>query len=350
MAYGRIINTFAKNPVRSLAAGTAANAAYRAAGYYLNQNKKDAMPKTAAKMGMKRRSRMRSRRKSSGNNTFVTRQKDTVSQYRYRRMPRYKRKRWVKKVKANVAMDYALAGTRTVVYNGSVAQPIRAGKTQGFVGVHLYGMNGDGGTVNGLQWEIGQSDINYLISQDPKIITTGQQLSKFRFTSALVDLTFRNSSTNNLTLEVDLYTITYTDETDFTSLYRLHNAAVTRIADSTGALLSTNLSLEGRGVTPFDITALAQYGVKVLSKRKFFLPNGDTFTYQHRDPRNHYFSGNDLYDNQGYVMKRKTVSLIAVFKPVVGGTVADANLTMGATRVYRYGIIGANDQAGNWLI
>jgi len=49
-------------------------------------------------------------------------------------------------------------------------------------------------------------------------------------------------------------------------------------------------------------------------------------------------------------MKRKTVSLIAVFKPVVGGTVADANLTMGATRVYRYGIIGANDQAGNWLI
>jgi len=42
----------------------------------------------------------------------VTRQKDTVSQYRYRRMPRYKRKRWVKKVKANVAMDYALAGTR----------------------------------------------------------------------------------------------------------------------------------------------------------------------------------------------------------------------------------------------
>jgi len=83
-----------------------------------------------------------------------------------------------------------------------------------------------------------------------------------------VDLTFRNSSTNNLTLEVDLYTITYTDETDFTSLYRLHNAAVTRIADSTGALLSTNLSLEGRGVTPFDITALAQYGVKVLSKRK----------------------------------------------------------------------------------
>jgi len=35
MTYGRLLNTFAKNPVRSLAAGTAANAAYRAAGYYL---------------------------------------------------------------------------------------------------------------------------------------------------------------------------------------------------------------------------------------------------------------------------------------------------------------------------
>jgi len=51
MTYGRLLNTFAKNPVRSLAAGTAANAAYRAAGYYLNQNKKDAMPKDSFQDG-----------------------------------------------------------------------------------------------------------------------------------------------------------------------------------------------------------------------------------------------------------------------------------------------------------
>lgn len=348
MVYGRLLNNYvAKNPFRSLAAGAAANAAYRAAGHYLDQNKKDTMAKTASKMGMRRKSRTRSRRKSSGNNSYVTTQRDTVKQYRYRRMPRYKRKRWVKKVKANAAMDFALAGTRTSVYNGSLQMPIRAEFSQGLLAVHLYGNNGNGATVNGYDWEYGQSDINYLIGVDDKIITTGQKLSKFRFTSGVIDITARNSSLNNLSLEVDLYMIKYKSETDFTSFYRMHQEAISRIQNVNGTP-DNPLTMEQRGVTPFDIPALAAMGMKIISKQKFFLPNGDTFTYQYRDPRNHPYGTGSKYDNDGFILPGVTTTFLCVFKPVVGGTVADARLTVGATRTYRYGIIGENQLVGDF--
>lgn len=287
--------------------------------------------------------------RSSGAQNMTTNQYDTVSQYRYKRMPKGKRRRWVKKVKANAAMDYALAATRTVVYNASLEMPIRhtTGFTQGIIATHLYGLNGDGGGINGYTWEFGQSDLNYLVSTDPAIIPPSGKLNKFRFNSAVLDITCRNSSEANLGLEVDLYVITYKTESEYRSFYRLHLGAVSALNDSTGATGTTNLSLEKRGVTPFDITTMASFGVKILSKRKIFLPNGQTFTYQIRDPKNHAYGSDNIYDNQGYVIPYQTKTLLCIFKPIVGGNVADAKLTMGATRTYRYSIIGQNNMAGN---
>lgn len=285
----------------------------------------------------------------TANTNFVTSQYDTTRQYRYRRMPRRKRRRWVKKVKQNAAMDYALAGTRTAVYNGNLEMPIRTGQSQGLIACHLYGHNGDEQIINGLAWEFAQKDINYLIDQDPKIITTGTKLSKFRFTSALCDLTIRNSSLNNLSLEVDLYVIKYTSETDQKSLMAFHQDAITRVANMDSNPLTNPLSLEKRGVTPFDIPSLASMGLKIHTKQKFFLPAGNTFTYQYRDPRNHAFGLGKRYDNDGYILPYQTVTIMCLFKPVVGGTISDARLTLGATRTYRYGIIGQNELAGNFF-
>lgn len=283
-----------------------------------------------------------------GQSNFVTTQYDTTRQYRFKRMPRRKRKRWVKKVKANTAMDYALAGTRTVVYNAYLEQTIRTGQTQGLMATHLFANNGAEEVINGKIWENAQSDINYLISRDDNIITTGQQLSKFRFTSGVLDITVRNSSLANLALEVDLYVIKYNSETDVKSFMSMHQTAVTKLNGVDGSLASEPLTLEKRGVTPFDIPALASMGMKVLSKQKFFLPNGNTFTYQYRDPRNHAYGVGKAYDNDGYILPRQTTTLLCIFKPIVGGTVSDAKLQIGATRTYRYGIIGQNQLAGDY--
>lgn len=276
---------------------------------------------------------------------FVTTQYDTAKQYRYKRMPKGKRKRWVKKIKQNQAMDYAEAGTRTAVYSGNMEKSIRSGQTQGLMAVHLFANNGSEQQFYSQSWEFGQSDINYLISRDPRIITAGTQLSKFRFSSGVLDITARNSSTNNLALEVDLYVIRYTSETDFISFMGMHENAITKIGDTEGNV-NPPLTLEKRGVTPFDIPALAAMGMKIVSKQKFFLPNGNTFTYQYRDPKNHGYDIGKKYDNDGFVLPGQTVSLLFSFKPVIGGTIADAKLTVGATRTYRYGIIGENTLAG----
>lgn len=330
--------------------GAASNAAYQAGQQLMtdffrsNKNKmarKQAMGKKSKRAG---RQRTQSKR-SSGNNTYVTKQHDTVRQYRYRRMPRYKRKRWLKKVKQNAAMDYALAGTRTAVYNGNLEQPIRETQQQGLLSVHLYGHNGDGAAVNGLNWEFGQSDIDYLIGRDTNIFTAANKLSKFRFTSAVIDITARNSSTNNLSLEVDMYIIKYNSESDQKSFYRFHNDAVTRLKSIAPG--DNPITLEKRGVTPFDIPSLASMGMKVITKQKFFVPSGDTFTYQYRDPKNRPFGDGKRFDNDGFVLPYQTVTFLFVFKPVVGGNPTDAKLTIGATRTYRYGIIGQNTLAGD---
>lgn len=279
--------------------------------------------------------------------TYITGQRDTVKQYRYKRMPRRKRKRWVKKVKQNAAMDYALAGTTTTVYNGSLTQSIAGGKTQGYLAVHLYGHNGGTIAIGGQSWEFGQADINYLVSQDDRIITTGTKLSKFRFTSAVLDITAKNTSTAFEgvipDLEVDLYVIKYTSQSDQKTLYELSYEAASRVQDVSGTP-STTINLETRGVTPFDIVTMASMGVKVVSKQKFFLPAGNTFTYQYRDPRNHHYGHDNAYDNDGYVLPKQTVTLLCLFKPVVGGSATTSKLSVGATRTYRYGIIGENQQ------
>lgn len=288
-----------------------------------------------------------SSRSKRGSSNYVTTQHDTVRQYRFKRMPKAQRKKWVKKVKANAAMDFALAGTRTSVYNGSLEKSIRTGQTQGAMSVHLYGNNGAEETIDGAIWEYGHADVNYLISRDAQLTSAGQQLPKFRFTSAVIDITARNSSTNNLALEVDLYVVKYTSETDAKSFWSLHNQSVNKLNNSnTGS--AGPLSLEKRGVTPFDIPSLASYGVKILSKQKFFLPNGNTFTYQYRDPRNHHYHVGQQSDNDGFILPHQTISLLAVFKPIVGGSTADAKLTIGCTRTYRYGIIGQNQLAGDF--
>lgn len=286
--------------------------------------------------------------KSGASQTYVTGQRDTVKQYRFKRMPRRKRKRWVKKIKQNAAMDYALAGTTTTVYNGSLTQSIVSGRTQGYLAVHLYGHNGGTISIAGQSWEFGQADLNYLVSNDPKIITTGVKLSKFRFTSAVIDITAKNTSTADTEgvipdLEVDLYVIKYTSESDQKTLYELSYEAASRVQDVNGGT-GTTINLEQRGVTPFDIVTMASMGVKVISKQKFFLPAGNTFTYQYRDPRNHHYGHGHVYDNDGFVLPHQTVTLLCLFKPVVGGSPTVAKLSVGATRTYRYGIIGENRQ------
>lgn len=264
----------------------------------------------------------------------TTSQRDFRQQYRYKRMPKRRRRRWVKALRRNTAMDLTHFGTRTVIRNDTVgtAVPVTG---QGFVKIHIYGRNG---TTDGT--EIGTKDINDIIDTDDTFNTAKSW--KVFFTAAVIDMTIRNVGT--VPMELDVYEITYNGNTKQNKFQDMLQAAENATEEVKPAQAKINLGV--RGATLFDIPELIRYGrIKIWKKTKIFLPVGDTATYQARDPRNHVFTSDLFIDEGGYIIPRATRSYIMVAKNVVGSGEAIGALTVGVTRTYRYKILEKKDNA-----
>jgi len=154
-------------------------------------------------------------------------------------------------------------------------------------------------------------------------------------------LTIKNPNADN-GLEVDIYEVMYTSTTRHTSLTKLHTDLYTTTPSNRNPSVSSDsASWDVRGMTPFDTVQFGAQGCKILSKKKVFLPAGDTFTYQYRDPKNHYLGPDHFDDTTGFVLPYKTRTILFVFKTIVGEIEAfQPTLVIGATRVYKYKIKG----------
>jgi len=297
----------------------------------------------------------------------VTTQHDERRIYTKHTMPRRMKVRWKRfsnKVHAVAEKDY---GSRTVVLNKSVTFSNTTNGNHGLAYMGLYTAQGTGDsfmadldTISGLE-----NPGNPTAAAGITVLDT----TKFIFKSAVLDLTFRNTSTFNTLgvlgaaseakLEVDVYEIisgrewTDTDSTqsDITSVF-------TRGAGLTPNLggIGTGVTLSQRGVTPWDIpAALAYFRCKILRKTKYFLPNGDTFTYQVRDPKRRFLYQERMDKIGGGNMPRWSRHLLVLFKLVPGLTVGTGvatyqeNLTAGITRKYLYKIEGANEDRDSYL-
>jgi len=266
----------------------------------------------------------------------VTTQHDIKRQYRYKRRPRYQRRRWAKFFKKTQAVMMKSVGTNTVVRNSTIADETNAANPQKVLVANLYGHYG-----TDIGNECGTRDILDVINNDIGRLGTG---GKVHFDTGVLDITFRSTPPSNETqstrgMEVDVYEVLHRDDTRQSNFTGMLSQANTQ----TGVINTTSLSINQRGVTLFDFPALIKMSkMKILKKTKIFLPIGQTFTYQIRDPRNWVLPAAEINDNIHFVQRYRTKSVVAVFKAVVsagGAYPAEVRLEAGVTRKYKYKII-----------
>jgi len=233
----------------------------------------------------------------------VTTQRDSRTIYvKGRRNPR-KQKTWKRFRNKVLAVSEKDLGSQTAVFN--MLHPFYTTNSQNQV-IAEFGLyanrSGVYDTLNDL-YQIG-THIRNADSTVAKGLNVDRS-ARVMFQSGVLDLTIRNSTQfrtgagyeyNSLgKLEVDVYELQITHATDGVAVYGNVEALLSTNPDRTKAIGGdaadiTEVQIAKRGVTPWDCTyALSQFGIRILRKTKYTIPNGDTITYQIRDPKRHSF-------------------------------------------------------------
>lgn len=183
----------------------------------------------------------------------------------------------------------------------------------------LYGMNGGSTLVNGT------NDVNTILSN--QAIDENESVI---FKSGCMDMTFVNSGQTKV--ELDVYEMLPKKDNQYQSFISLQS----HVESATPAIGSApSLSLVTRGATPFQFPMTMEH-FTVLKKRKYFLDVGEASTYQIRDPRNRYISGDGM-TSVGFAKRGYTRGVVFVWKAVPHpDTDQIGRLTIGCTRTYAY--------------
>lgn len=261
------------------------------------------------------------------------------TQYRRRRMPRYKRRNWARFVKKVRAANLKLIGTNSIVRNNTVTTEVGSAN-QGIATFSLYSKNGvdTGGGVQA--WvDTATDDLAKMMLADNRI--NGAGTHKMLFSSAVLDATIRNQGDGQI--ELDIYDIVYGEDTRYSNFSSLISAAETNTNTVPGGV-GTSLGIITRGATLFDFPNLIKLAkMKILKKTKVFLPAGDATNYQVRNPKNKVFNDIDfLQDNTGFIQPYMTRTIVVIYKAVTGSA-ATAKLSLGITRKYSYKVMEDNE-------
>lgn len=294
---------------------------------------------------MRSSGRMAKKRTSYGKS--ITTQHDYQNQYRKKRMPRRKRRQWDKFVKKVTAVSQRNLGTRTVVFNAQMTFG-STGTAQGWFGFCLYGFNSP---LADSSITCGNQDMAQVFFNDPEITKSGPPArpisGKLTFHSGIMDVTFCNTGTN--VVELDVYVV-------YHRKYVKSNAIGTSFVtgqtntDRINPANAQEITVNTRGVTPFDIpAAISSEGLKIVKKTKYFInANGGIATYQVRDPKNYIVNADNFENNSGYACPGKTHSILCVLKNVTG-VAGNASLNVGVTRKYCYTVESTSQTKDNLL-
>lgn len=308
---------------------------------------------------------MQRRTRTNGAGVLGGTNADMRSIYRRKRMPKYKRARWVRFVKkVNAVADKDL-GLRTVLFNDQITQRNTTTK-QSTLTLALYAIrNASIGYMDDLKV------IGGLENETNPTSAAGATISKnsdVMFQSAVMDITIRNTTDRLKTIdpnpllnvyeaapdaaiELDIYEVYQRQNaSDSSQLYETLTAAFNAYDDPEIGGTGTGISIEDRGASPFEFGAqMGRLGIKILKKTKFFIPNGQTITWQVRDPKRRKMTYGDLTRVEGYNKPGWTKQFYLIYKLVPGLTQGTAvgdcrtTLSIGLTRKYSYKVDGFNE-------
>lgn len=317
------------------------------------------------------RTTRRKKRMSSGRG--ITRDIDRRLIYRRRSMPKWKRRRWRKFTKKVLAVSTIGQGTHTFVHKPA-ADELNLTDSNSQV-PQTYALYGNRSTQRKLDHLHMIGNLGNTGDQTSFQGNTVYSTTTIQIRSAIADFTFTNKSTRNSAspnsddpladfspLEVDLYEITMSKKAtwlntgtpaEIANLTDVLNFGTPQLIDnetSYAARTASGTTLQFRGMTPWDFPEnLSQFGVKIHKKTKFFLKNGEYFTYQMRDPRNYQINRSRLEDVPGVNYPGMTKFLYVIYKPVPGvetGT-SEGSIThrlfVGQTYKYTYKIEGITE-------
>lgn len=301
----------------------------------------------------------------------ITTQHDSRRIYRKRFMPRWRKRRWRRfKQKVNAIAEKDM-GSRTVVMNKTISASNATSSSHCVMACYLYGQRGSATT--------GAQDL-FLLQNNENIgnatATAGGTVdnsTKFIFQSAILDLTIANRSVrmsniggvptpvaaSEAKLEVDVYECVVGKHTEeagatFATFESLLDDNSTQTKSIGG--VGTEIQYFQRGVTPFDLTySLGRWKIKILKKTKYMVPNGDTFTYQMRDPKRRTATAEDLRNQDGFNRVGWTRVVFFVAKLIPGLQLGTSDnqyqeiLNIGATRKYFYKIEGFNEDRTSYI-
>lgn len=302
------------------------------------------------------------RRKNVKGGMGITTQHDARRIYTKRNMPSGKKKRWKGFINKVHAVSEKELGARQVVFNVGVQSTNTTSTDHITQAFYLYGQKSSTSFANDLQ-KIGTIENE----ADPTAAagTTVADSTKYMFQSAILDLTVVNHSTyqasdvasrqlnSTAKMEVDVYECimripaeeTGATKDTFQSVLD-DNSGKTGLIGGTG----TKIDYRKRGVTPWELSySLSRWGVKILKKTKYMVPNGESFTYQVRDPRRRTATNRDLDYKDGFNRPGWTRIVYFVGKLTAGLTVGTTTgtyqevLDFGVTRKYLYKVEGIND-------
>lgn len=276
----------------------------------------------------------------------VTLQKDRALIYRRRRAPRRLRRRMRRSFRSFKSKVLKMKGHRTWFTNSTHVTSGLAG-SQAVTSYVLFGGRVDGAVSGSIVR--GYDDMNDLRSKDYLLGDVSGD-AQFRFSNgegkwyvktAVLDCTLQNNS-NSQPLEIDVYEFTCGNiitaaGTDVESaLVYYQNPDV--YPQGTGL---TTYNLNTRGVTPFEFgNSMSKIRMKILKKTKYFLPVGDTLTYQIRSAKIRTMTHAVFRNNS--CTTPYTRGILVISKPTVANADQAFSYTMGITRKYKYVVDESN--------
>lgn len=310
-----------------------------------------------------------SRRRNRGTSgQGVTLQHDARMIYRKKSMPRRRRKAWKRfKNKVNAVAEKDL-GSRTVVFNKTVTF---SQTTSGYNSVGSLNLYGQRSTIDSIYNDLNNISglENFAANPTSAAGETIQASTKFLFQSAIMDLTIKNGSgINDGTgyipdyrgkMEIDVYEMyVKKDATDGINTWGYLEDLLKENFNSTQKIGGAGTALEynQRGVTPWDCNySLSRFGIKIVSKKKYFVSNQETITYQVRDPKRRVCMQKDMNTENGFNRPGWTKVIFLIGKLVpglslgVGAGQWQESMVVGVTRKYLYKIEGMNEDRMRYL-